>query len=81
MLEDLDLSDLPPKPAAAPDAPASPPQGAPVFVVQLRSGGPRMTVGGTTKEGGVVCAWFAGDDLRTQVFAPSMLVPVPETSS
>lgn len=58
--------------------PAEQPKGEPVYLVRLRSGGPPMTVGGSTKEGLIVVAWFAGNDMKSATLHPSMVVPVKE---
>jgi uncharacterized protein YodC (DUF2158 family) len=47
-------------------------------LVKLKSGGPWMTVTKDKFEAGtktVACSWFAGDDLRTEVFLKEALEP------
>jgi len=51
-------------------------------VVQLKSGGPKMTVGqnpGAFSNPGVFCQWFAGSKLEHGFFAPATLIrPQPD---
>jgi uncharacterized protein YodC (DUF2158 family) len=47
-------------------------------LVKLKSGGPWMTVTEDKFKAGtktVACSWFAGDDLRTEVFLKEALEP------
>jgi uncharacterized protein YodC (DUF2158 family) len=44
-------------------------------VVQLKSGGPKMTVGGYNNLGHVVCKWFAGTESKHGMFAQDSLEP------
>lgn len=37
-------------------------------VVQLRSGGPKMTVHGLVSDGDVVCQWFEGNEVHEESF-------------
>ncbi len=48
-------------------------------VVQLKSGGPLMTVTSisTRGEGGVICQWFAGDVRKSDMFTPEALKESP----
>lgn len=46
-------------------------------VVQLKSGGPKMTVDFTYKFG-VACTWFDGQTKREGTFEPAMLKKVEE---
>jgi uncharacterized protein YodC (DUF2158 family) len=46
-------------------------------VVQLKSGGPRMTVG-EIGEGGVFCIWFHGHEQLQKVFPPEVLEASPK---
>ena len=49
--------------------------------VQLKSGGPKMTVSGPTgrhKPGYYDCKWFAGSKLNEGEFAEDELQPYPE---
>lgn len=41
-------------------------------VVQLKSGGPEMTVN-SVFGGQVFCKWFVGNDLKTEDFSPGAL--------
>lgn len=41
--------------------------------VQLKSGGPIMTVGGQTEGGSLICHWFAGSDLKHGTFRREQL--------
>jgi len=51
-------------------------------VVQLKSGGPPMTVCSISKEDGQVwCNWFVQDDKKQTHFHPEVLVKVDETAS
>ena len=55
-------------------------------VVQLRSGGPKMTVSNVGEKkfphGGMVpfvsCTWFKGKDLVKDTFKPELLIKVPK---
>jgi len=42
------------------------------YVVQLRSGGPKMTVA-AVEANGVWCKWFAGDEIKQAAFDPELL--------
>jgi uncharacterized protein YodC (DUF2158 family) len=46
-------------------------------VVQLKSGGPKMTVFKKSREG-VACTWFAGDKKETGWFPAEVLVLVED---
>jgi uncharacterized protein YodC (DUF2158 family) len=37
-------------------------------VVQLRSGGPKMTVHSLTSDGAVACQWFEGNEVHEENF-------------
>jgi uncharacterized protein YodC (DUF2158 family) len=45
-------------------------------IVQLKSGGPKMTVAGTVG-GRIACQWFAGSKLEQGVFQIDTLVKAP----
>jgi uncharacterized protein YodC (DUF2158 family) len=45
-------------------------------VVQLRSGGPKMTVHGLVSDGDVVCQWFEGNDVHEENFPKEVLKEV-----
>jgi uncharacterized protein YodC (DUF2158 family) len=45
-------------------------------IVQLNSGGPKMTVAGFHKDGSVFCQWFAGSKLQDGYFQKISLKPV-----
>ena len=45
-------------------------------IVQLRSGGPRMTVEDTRRDKYVGVAWFEGTTLHRDAFAPDELMEV-----
>jgi uncharacterized protein YodC (DUF2158 family) len=47
-------------------------------LVQLRSGGPSMTVQDKTPNGNLVCQWFGGKKLERGVFDPKTVIPAPE---
>ena len=49
--------------------------------VRLRSGGPVMTVNEKAQGGGLVCVWFAGDDVKHHAFRAEALEPVPCTDT
>jgi uncharacterized protein YodC (DUF2158 family) len=42
--------------------------------VELKSGGPMMTVEVVFDDGEVKCVWFAGEKQQTHIFADSSLV-------
>lgn len=42
-------------------------------VVQLRSGGPKMTVHGLVSDGDVVCQWFEGNEVHEESFLKEAL--------
>jgi len=42
-------------------------------VVQLKSGGPHMTVRTVDKDGMVVCDWFAGAQMQSGIFPATSL--------
>lgn len=51
-------------------------------VVQLNSGGPRMTAAGETKTDGVHCIWFGVDGKRqASFFDPRVLTAVKESGA
>lgn len=45
-------------------------------VVQLKSGGPHMTIQGAAHGGGLLCTWFAGGEVKREAFDAAMLVKV-----
>jgi uncharacterized protein YodC (DUF2158 family) len=45
-------------------------------IVQLKSGGPRMTV--MIRGGRIFCTWFTGDKREASSFEPATLVKVPD---
>jgi uncharacterized protein YodC (DUF2158 family) len=45
-------------------------------VVQLRSGGPRMTVHSLVSDGDVVCQWFEGSEVHEENFPKEALKKV-----
>lgn len=47
-------------------------------IVQLKSGGPKMTVNERTPGGNFRCAWFAGNKMETGVFAPEAITSYVE---
>lgn len=47
-------------------------------VVQLKSGGPRMTVTEVQENGQVCCAWFEDDETRSRYFPPKALKEVED---
>jgi len=48
-------------------------------VVQLKSGGPKMTVESTeSNPAGVLCTWFDGADKKSSCFQPEALDKVPK---
>jgi uncharacterized protein YodC (DUF2158 family) len=49
-------------------------------LVQLKSGGPVMTVEKVFSEGGVRCTWFSGAKHNTNVFDVETLVAAPSPS-
>jgi uncharacterized protein YodC (DUF2158 family) len=49
-------------------------------IVQLKSGGPKMSVKSIDADEDVYCSWFAGSKLSHGHFKPDQLVAVPETS-
>jgi len=42
-------------------------------VVQLRSGGPKMTVHGLVSDGDIVCQWFEGNEVHEESFPKDAL--------
>lgn len=49
--------------------------------VRLRSGGPVMTINEKAQGGGgLVCVWFAGDDVRHHAFKPEALERAARTA-
>jgi uncharacterized protein YodC (DUF2158 family) len=50
-------------------------------VVQLKSGGPVMTVEWTDPERGAYCVWFAGHQEKGHVFAITSLAKVDQSNS
>jgi len=47
-------------------------------VVQLKSGGPKMTVREIASSGGFICVWFDGTKLQRDVFRPETLLIIEE---
>jgi uncharacterized protein YodC (DUF2158 family) len=47
-------------------------------VVQLRSGGPKMTVNSLVSNGDVVCQWFECDDVHEENFPKEALKKVEQ---
>jgi len=48
-------------------------------IVQLKSGGPKMTVTRCGKDGEVYCTWFGGSKKESAAFPPQTLkLPDPE---
>jgi uncharacterized protein YodC (DUF2158 family) len=47
-------------------------------IVQLKSGGPKMTVTGFSTSGYLYCKWFAGSKLQDGSFNPESLEAVKE---
>ena len=47
-------------------------------VVQLKSGGPKMTVKSSNVSGEIYCQWFAGSKLEAGYFPPESLNRVKE---
>lgn len=51
-------------------------------VVQLKSGGPKMTCTGKILEDGkVFCQWFAGSKLESGYFPPNSIIVIPEKAA
>ncbi len=52
-------------------------------IVQLKSGGPKMTVKGTSPSigGDLLCQWFSGSKLNHGYFDPETLQRVEDTTS
>lgn len=50
-------------------------------VVQLRSGGPKMTVHSLVSDGDVVCQWFEGNEVHEENFPKEVLKKVVEGGS
>lgn len=49
-------------------------------IVQLKSGGPKMTVNSVGEDGKIYSVWFKGAALESGRFQPETLVHVPETA-
>jgi uncharacterized protein YodC (DUF2158 family) len=48
-------------------------------VVQLKSGGPKMTVESIeANPAGILCTWFDGADKKSSCFQPDALEPAPK---
>ena len=45
-------------------------------VVQLRSGGPKMTIHSLVSDGDVVCQWFEGNEVHERNFPDEVLKKV-----
>jgi len=45
--------------------------------VRLRSGGPVMTINEKAQAGGLVCVWFADEDVKHHTFRAEALQAVP----
>ncbi len=50
-------------------------------IVQLKSGGPKMTVSEIYKDGTYGCSWFVGTDLKEASFSANALEPYEEKST
>jgi len=50
-------------------------------VVQLRSGGPRMTVHSLVSDGDVVCQWFEGNEVHEEHFPNEVLKKVGQVEA
>jgi uncharacterized protein YodC (DUF2158 family) len=50
-------------------------------VVQLRSGGPKMTVHSLVSDGDVVCQWFEGNEVHEENFPKEVLKKVEDGGS
>jgi uncharacterized protein YodC (DUF2158 family) len=48
-------------------------------VVQLKSGGPKMTVAAGPGNFGLICLWFSGDELKNAEFPQAALVKASTT--
>ena len=49
-------------------------------VVQLKSGGPKMTIAGQASSGhGWICTWFENGEVKTYVFDEEALTKADET--
>jgi len=49
------------------------------MVVQLKSGGPKMTVSKLRQDGKLDCDWFAGTNIQSEAFISEVLKIVDET--
>jgi len=49
-------------------------------VVQLKSGGPKMTAKKILGDGDVFCQWFSGSKLQDGYFQPHSLIKVEDTN-
>jgi uncharacterized protein YodC (DUF2158 family) len=49
-------------------------------VVQLRSGGPKMTVHGVISDGDIVCQWFESDEVHEENFPNEALKKVEQVA-
>lgn len=49
-------------------------------VVQLRSGGPKMTVHGVVSDGDVVCQWFENNEVHEENFPNEALKKVEQVA-
>ena len=50
-------------------------------VVQLKSGGPKMTIHGLVSDGDVICQWFEGDAVHEESFPREALQKVEEVKA
>ncbi|MEL6795285.1 MAG: DUF2158 domain-containing protein [Planctomycetota bacterium] len=44
-------------------------------IVELKSGGPKMTVAFFNESGAAICQWFAGEKIEREAFKTAVLQP------